>query len=126
MNDQAMNEQLKQMMNADQYQTLMAAVATHVARAREEGRQQGAQAAAGGSLLRGVLKSWSIWLGGLLLTFPDWWPLIAAEVQPLVSERAWETATRLTAVAVILLRFKTTQSLAEKSIKPAPATQPAN
>lgn len=109
-----MNEPLKQAMTPEQYQQLMVNIAQYVTQARAVGRKEALEQ---GSPLRGFLKSYTVWLGAAMLSFPDWWPLIAEQLRPLFSDQAWETATRLVGVVIILLRLKTTQSLTEKSVK---------
>lgn len=67
-------------------------------------------------LLKGLLKSWTAWLGAAIASAPDWWPLVLEEItrdaHPL--DKHTELLIRLMGIAVILLRFKTTQSLQEK------------
>lgn len=66
--------------------------------------------------LHGMLKSKTAWLGALIIGLPDLWPLIQDDVLGLSGDYQ-ALVTRLMGIAVILVRFLTTQSLASKGEK---------
>ena len=62
----------------------------------------------------GLITSWTAWLGGLIIAMPEWWPLISDQAVGLVEGNAKDTMIRVMGILVVLIRFKTTQSLAAK------------
>jgi hypothetical protein len=64
--------------------------------------------------LVGALKSWTVYLGGVILLMPEWWPLVAEQVTSFIGSNATDKITRILGILVILVRFKTTKSLSEK------------
>jgi hypothetical protein len=67
-----------------------------------------------GSLAKGVAKSWQMWFGALLVAWPEVQPMLAESLIPIIGQENWGRALQLIGVAVILLRIKTTQSIAAK------------
>ncbi len=63
--------------------------------------------------LIGLLKSKTAWLGALIIGLPDLWPLIQDDLLALSGDYSG-LVTRLMGIAVIVVRFLTTQSLTEK------------
>lgn len=66
------------------------------------------------SLLYGILTSFTVWLGMIVTTLPDWWPLVQDQLSGLLGTGAHDKLVRIMGILVILMRFKTSQSLADK------------
>jgi hypothetical protein len=64
--------------------------------------------------LLGILKSWTAWLGVMVISMPNWWPLIADQFSGLLGSEAYDNMVRIMGILVILIRFHTTQSVLEK------------
>lgn len=62
----------------------------------------------------GALKSWTIYFGALLVALPDLVPLLAPDLQALFPPAQYDRLMRILGMIVILLRVKTTVSLAVK------------
>jgi hypothetical protein len=75
-------------------------------------------------LIVGLLKSWTVWFGGILVALPQIIPLISPTLQQALSANAYKNVTTVVGIIVILLRFKTTQSLQAKGNPPGQATTP--
>lgn len=64
--------------------------------------------------LKGALKSWTNWFGALLIAAPDIIPAIMPNLQELLTADSYKRVVQVAGIIVILLRVKTTTSLAEK------------
>ena len=64
--------------------------------------------------LVGVLKSWTMWAGAVMIAFPQWWPLVEPYVQQIVSPEHYSKLMPLVGIAMVLLRLKTNTSVTEK------------
>lgn len=67
--------------------------------------------------LLGVAKSWTVWGGAVLVAFPEWWPMAEPYLRQVVSPEHYGKLVPLAGVFMILLRFKTNQSITEKGSK---------
>ena len=65
--------------------------------------------------LKGSVKSWTNWFGVALIAAPDLIPQIAPNLQELLSPQHYKAAMQWVGILVILLRFKTTQSVKAKA-----------
>ena len=63
------------------------------------------------ALLMGALKSWSVWLGGWAIALPELLPMISPYLDGMFSPDMYKRLMQIGGVLVILVRFKTTQSL---------------
>ena len=67
--------------------------------------------------LKGAFKSWQVWFSLLLAALPDILVMLQtnfAALSPYIPEAQQPTALRLIALAILLLRIKTTTSLVDK------------
>lgn len=67
--------------------------------------------------LKGILKSWTIWFNTLLLTAMEFIPYAHdyfTELQPYLTPETYKTLGLVLIGGNIILRFKTSKSLAEK------------
>jgi len=67
-----------------------------------------------GAVLRGAVKSWTVWLGGALVALPELVPLLTPHLQEMLDAESYKRLMQLFGIAVILVRFKTTQPLSTK------------
>lgn len=67
-------------------------------------------------VLVGLMKSWTAWLGALIVAWPDISNALSEHISALVGEDANNTIMRIMGILVILVRLKTTQSIAEKGM----------
>lgn len=67
--------------------------------------------------LRGSVQSWTMWFGAIVVTVPDWWPLISDDAAQIFGEGYAAMVTRVVGVLVIALRIKTVASIAAKGGK---------
>ena len=65
-------------------------------------------------LARGSIRSWSLWFGALLLALPEIIDQLGPDLLELLGSDAYERLLRIAGVVAIALRFKTTQSIAQK------------
>jgi len=100
------NERLKEVLTPEMYAELMQSIKLREDRIRNE--------YAFSNWLRGAMKSWTIWLGGLLVGLPELLPLLTPHLQEMLDADAYKRVLQLAGIAVILVRFKTTQSLSSK------------
>ena len=73
------------------------------------------------SHLRGALKSFTVWFAAVLAAAPDALALIQANfptVAPFIPEAMQSRAMQAIALLILLLRIRTTASLAAKGTKP--------
>lgn len=67
-----------------------------------------------GVWLRGLAKSWTAWTGVLLVALPE----LMTAAEPLLTEtmgpEGWKRVVQVVGIVVVVLRLKTTQSLAAK------------
>lgn len=70
--------------------------------------------------IRGTLKSWSMWLGGILIALPDVLPLISPQLEQMLDADAYKRLMQGVGIIVILLRYKTRESVLEKGAKAPP------
>lgn len=66
--------------------------------------------------LKGTVKSWTVWFGVLLLGFPELLPALAPQLEQLLDASAYKRLMSWAGVIVILLRFKTNQSVKDKAV----------
>jgi hypothetical protein len=64
--------------------------------------------------VRGTLKSYTNWFGALLIGLPDLLPMISPQLQDMLDANAYKRIMQAAGIIVILLRFKTSQSVLEK------------
>jgi hypothetical protein len=64
----------------------------------------------------GLLKSWTAWFGALVIGLPEWWPLVEPMVREVVNPEHYSQLVRLIGVAIVLLRFKTKESVIDKGL----------
>lgn len=67
--------------------------------------------------LKGSLKSWTVWFSSLLLALPEILPLVQsnfATIAPFIPESLHSRVLQLIALIMLVLRLRTTRSLAEK------------
>lgn len=67
--------------------------------------------------LKGSLKSWTVWFSSLLLALPEILPLVQsnfATIAPFIPESLHSRVLQLIALIMLVLRMRTTRSLAEK------------
>jgi len=62
----------------------------------------------------GALRSWTMWLGGLLVVLPELMNALAPIVTAEWGAEVWQRVMQLVGVAVILLRAKTVESIPDK------------
>lgn len=62
----------------------------------------------------GTLKSWTTWFGAGLLLLPDFLQQVAPQFEQALDANAYKRLMNVIGVIVIVLRFKTTQSLKDK------------
>ena len=72
----------------------------------------------------GLLKSWTVWFGALLLALPDLLPALSPHLADMLSENIFKRTMNVAGIIVILLRMKTTQSLTDKGTPPGKETSP--
>lgn len=73
------------------------------------------------SHLRGALKSLTVWFAALLAVAPDGLTLVQANfptIAPFIPDSMHSRAMQVIALLILLLRIKTTASLADKGAKP--------
>jgi hypothetical protein len=114
---------LKTTLGPDGYAELLATLQqSQVATLAQARVVQPATATPMSPIITGILKSWTVWFGGILVALPQIIPLISPSLQQALSAHAYQNVTSVVGIIVILLRFKTTQSLQAKGIPPAQAT----
>lgn len=64
--------------------------------------------------LKGFLSSWTVWFGAVIGAWPDIAGALGENLTALLGTDANNTIMRIMGIVVILLRLKTTESLAEK------------
>lgn len=67
--------------------------------------------------IKGMLKSWTIWFNGVVVTIVAGMPLLQdmlPQFAPLLSPGIYKNVTLFVVLVNLFLRFKTRQSLAEK------------
>jgi hypothetical protein len=64
----------------------------------------------------GLLKSWTVWAGVVLMAFPEWWPLAEPYVRQIVSPEHYTKLMPIVGIAMVLLRLKTKESITEKGL----------
>lgn len=64
--------------------------------------------------LRGAAKSWTAWLGALLIAAPEVLPALLPHFEELMTPDRYQRFVQIIGIAVILLRVKTTTSLKDK------------
>lgn len=64
--------------------------------------------------IKGLLQSWTAWLGALIVAWPDISAALAEHLTALLGADANNKIMRVMGILVILVRLKTTQPLAEK------------
>ncbi len=62
----------------------------------------------------GVLKSWTIWVSGVMIAFPQWWPLVEPQIRDIISPEHYTKLVPIIGIVMVFLRLKTTQSLTDK------------
>lgn len=62
----------------------------------------------------GAMRSWTMWLGGLLVVLPELMNALAPIVTAQWGADVWQRVMQLVGVVVILLRIKTVESIPEK------------
>lgn len=67
--------------------------------------------------LRGLSRSWTGWVGGLLLTLPELLPAIEKDLPGLLGEQAANRVMQIAGLLMILLRLKTTGALWNKGLQ---------
>lgn len=65
-------------------------------------------------MMLGLVKSFTAWLGLIVIAFPDWWPLVSDNVAALFGDVSKDNIIRAMGILVVLVRFKTNQSLTDK------------
>jgi hypothetical protein len=78
--------------------------------------------------LKGALKSFTVWAAGIVAVLPDGLTLIQnnfATVAPFIPKEKQEWTLRGIALVMLLLRLKTTTSLAEKGASKADLNIPS-
>ena len=65
-------------------------------------------------LARGSIRSWTIWFGALLLALPDIINQLGPDLLEVLGSDGYSRLLRIAGVAAIVLRFKTTQPIAQK------------
>ena len=111
MTEQALTvDEVKRALGDQRYAQLMAWHARKVEAAYARGKSEGSWKPA----LAGAVRSRTVWLGVALAWLPELWP----QLQPLVIEALGPDASRrvvqLAGIAVVGMRFLTTQSLPDK------------
>ena len=66
------------------------------------------------NMVFGTIQSWTAWLGLAVMSLPDWWPIVQEQLPGLLDEDSYGKVVRFMGMLVILVRFKTTKSIAEK------------
>ena len=74
--------------------------------------------------LLGTLKSWSMWAGCVMVAFPQWWPLVEPQIREIVSPDQYARLVSIIGIVMIVLRAKTTKSLADKGAPAGSADRP--
>lgn len=69
----------------------------------------------------GTVKSWTVWFGGALLLLPTLWPQILPYLQDLLGPDMTKRVMQVVGILVIILRFKTSQSVVDKGATKSPA-----
>ena len=64
-----------------------------------------------GAWIQGALRSWTVWAGAVLIA----WPQIEPFARQILGEQNWARAVPFVGIVMILLRFKTNQSLKDKA-----------
>ena len=64
--------------------------------------------------VRGALKSWTTWFGAVLVAGPELLPALMPHFKELLTPDTYSRAVQVVGIVVMLLRVKTTTSLAEK------------
>lgn len=66
--------------------------------------------------LVGMAKSWTAWLGALIIAWPDISMALSEHIEALAGPDASNAIMRIMGILVILVRLKTSQSLSEKGM----------
>lgn len=101
-----LNEELKAAVPPELYAKVMASI-----KMREDAIRAEYQVA---NVLRGALKSWTVYLGAALVALPELVPLLTPHLQELLDAETYKRLMQIFGIAVILVRFKTTQPLSTK------------
>lgn len=112
------DELLRQRFTPDEYDAYKAglnvavreAVAEEVAKAIAQTTQEVSVM----PVVKGLLKSVTVWLGAFMATMPEWWPLVQDQVTSLLGPNAAVKVVGIMGILTILVRFKTTESLRDK------------
>ena len=103
------NDELRAAITPELYSKLMASIKMREDAIRAEYKVSAA--------LRGALRSWTVWLGGILVALPELVPLLGPHLQEMLPPDVFAKLMQIAGIAVILVRFKTTESLAAKVAK---------
>lgn len=67
-------------------------------------------------IIVGMVKSWTAWLGALIVAWPDISFALSEQITALLGEDYNNIIMRVMGILVILVRLKTSQSLADKGM----------
>lgn len=104
-----LNEELRGAVTPELYAKVMAAI-----KAREDAIRAEYKLS---TSLRGALKSWTVWLGGMLVALPEIVPLLGPHLQEMLTPETYKQVMQLFGIAVILVRFRTVEPLSAKVAK---------
>jgi hypothetical protein len=104
-----MNEKLQSVLGDDGMTELKALIATANA----------APIAPWQDFLMGLVKSWQIRIALAIAALPELLPLISPELEQLMTAERYKHLMVGVGIVMVLLRFKTNQSLTDKGAKPA-------
>lgn len=99
------DEILKSKLTPDEQAIVYTAIKVQVAKAKGESLT---------AWLKGALKSWTVWLGGFLVALPELLPLLDPAIKDMLDADTYRRVMQIAGIAVILVRFRTTQPLNEK------------
>lgn len=110
---------LREQLDAETYKELALAVRAKARAAARAGYQQAmkdrARSLSVVDTLRGMLSSWTAWASVGLFALPDILPILQADLPALLGPGASATVMRVCAGLMLILRIKTTASLAQKA-----------
>lgn len=111
-------EQLKAQLDDQTFRALVAALDANKAKAERDGYEramaENARAINVVDTLRGLAKSWTAIIGGMLIALPEILPTIQGDLPSLLGQHAADKVMQISGILMILLRMKTKISLADR------------
>lgn len=118
MTGQELTALLKRELTPEVYRALAKAIQDKAAAAEQTGYERARRERSGAILtadtLRGLARSWTAWVAGLLIALPELLPTLQSDLPGLLGEQAANRVMQIAGLLMLLLRLKTTTSVTAK------------